>query len=97
MVGADTPALRWQLREFSNLRFAAGLASPPAETAVLAPIHLELPLGETYTGQDFVLTQTGLPLGLKPRTLLEWLVFRTSAVGTDHKETLILWVRNEEP
>ncbi|MBC7223101.1 MAG: glycosyltransferase family 39 protein, partial [Anaerolineae bacterium] len=61
VAGYDRPILRWYLREFRDVRFVPGLAAPPEAGAVLAPADRELPLGETFTGQDFQVVQRGLP------------------------------------
>ncbi|MGQ9586271.1 MAG: hypothetical protein ACUVXG_12835 [Anaerolineae bacterium] len=94
VVGYDRPILRWALREFPRVRFVEGIAAPPDETAVLSPVGRELPLGETFTGQDFEVTRRGLPTGLKGKDLVRWLLFRDNVASVD-KDALILWVKRE--
>jgi len=94
VVGYDSDLLRWHLREFPRTQFVPGIAEPPAETAVLVPLERELPLGETFVGQDFEIIRRGLPTNLRDKALVRWLLFRDNVASVD-KEALILWVRHE--
>ncbi|MGC8838744.1 MAG: hypothetical protein ACP5UM_10045, partial [Anaerolineae bacterium] len=96
VVGYDRPLLQWYLREFREVRFVPGLAAPPAAGVVLAPADRQLPLGETFTGQDFQIAQRGLPGRLQGKDLVRWLLFRDNVVSQD-KDTLVLWVPTTPP
>lgn len=96
VAGYDRPILRWYLREFREVRFVPGLAAPPEAGAVVAPADRELPLGETFTGQDFQVVQRGLPGRLQGKDLVRWLLFRDNVASQD-KDTLVLWVPTTPP
>lgn len=96
VAGYDRPLLRWYLREFREVRFVPGLSAPPAAGVVLAPADRQLPLGETFTGQDFQIVQRGLPGRLQGKDLVRWLLLRDNVVSQD-KDTLVLWVPTTPP
>ncbi|NLE76245.1 MAG: hypothetical protein GX605_05780 [Chloroflexi bacterium] len=93
VVGYDRPLLRWYTREFRHVRWTPGLAEPPAETAVLAPVQRELPLGDTFTGQDFEILRRGLPTGWQGWASTRWLLYRKPPAMQLEKELLVLWVK----
>ncbi len=96
VAGYDRPLLQWYLREFREVRFVPGLAAPPETGVVLAPADRQLPLGETFTGQDFQVVQRGLPGRLQGKDLVRWRLFRDNVVSQD-KDTLVLWVPTTPP
>ena len=58
VIGLDSPALRWQLRDFKNIRTIPTVNSDLAGTAAIITTRTEtgeLNLGEAYVGQDLSL------------------------------------------
>jgi len=89
-----TPALRWQLRNYPNqtqfdtinqLPIASALITPPAE-------QLQLNVGDPYVGQDFALNQIWSPVGLSPKAVINWLIYREAGQLPDG-DKVVLWLR----
>jgi uncharacterized protein (TIGR03663 family) len=87
-----TPMLGWALRDFAALRWTEERLPKEARAVVVAPEALELPLGDTYAGQDFPLVATWSPEDLRGRPLWRWLLYREGTAAPP-SENVILWVR----
>lgn len=93
---ADSPVLRWYLRDFERNQFATTLPLRPGPQAVIAPASAELRLDADYLGADFGLVQRRAEL-TTPFSLndtLKWLLFRESPAAVD-VDRVILWVRSD--
>jgi hypothetical protein len=89
----DSPALQWELRSFSNARFATSLPVDAPPPVVLTLKDAELPgLEEKYRGQDFVWRLYPDWLGIFPPNLINWLAFRQAPLRQDQ---IILWARED--
>lgn len=90
-----TPLLGWALRDFVRLRWVEKSVTADAAAVVVAPEALELPLGESYAGQDFPLIAWWTPQGLSGKPLWRWLLYR-EATAAPPMESVVLWVRREQ-
>jgi hypothetical protein len=89
-----TATLGWALREFRELRWTVGRIGAEDAPAVVSPAALDLPLGETYAGQDFPLVATWAPTGLSGKSWWRWLLYR-EATAAPPTEDVVLWVRTD--
>lgn len=88
---ADSPALRWVLRDFQQARFAASLAIDETPAVVIAPAEVEMPaLEQAYRGQDFIWQASPAWQGLLPPDAFSWLALRQAPLT---EQSLILWTR----
>jgi hypothetical protein len=91
VVLADSPAVRWALREWPNVRFARELSPSDLPAAIVTMVGQESPaLAARYRGQDFPLEYFPAWGGLLPADLARWLAYR-EAPG--QQNDVILWVR----
>ncbi len=96
-AGPPNPALSWQLRDFNGLTQASSLPEAPTTSAVITPTPAansgqEFNLGETYIGQDFAIDAVWSPVGLSPKDLIDWLIYREAKTRPDGNK-IILWLR----
>lgn len=89
---ADSPALRWALRDFRSVRYIANLSPDMTPSMVITPDQKELGLSAGYTGQDFAWNQAPTWDLFVGTEWVEWLIFRDAPV---QNQTLILWVRSD--
>ncbi|GAB4496379.1 MAG: hypothetical protein OHK0052_06210 [Anaerolineales bacterium] len=89
----DTPALRWALRDFEQVRFVSVLPSQGLASALITyqPADtLEFPVA--YRGQQFVLRAYPAWDGALPLGWEAWLTFRSAPTVN---ESLVLWLRGD--
>jgi len=87
--GVESPALRWALRDYVNVKFVTSTASN-ASPAMLITIDKPSPeLAETYRGQDFVLEVTP-NWQMSFDEWLQWVAFKKVPVS---KTMVVLWAR----
>ncbi|MEW5958589.1 MAG: hypothetical protein AB1801_12735 [Chloroflexota bacterium] len=96
LAGLNSPALRWQLRNFKHLRQVNALSADTATAAIITPPTLSegLDLGQAYFGQDFALDAVWSPVGLPGKTFLQWLIYRQLNERPPGNQ-VILWLRVE--
>ncbi len=87
-----TALLGWTLRDFVQLRWVEDGVPVDSASAVVATESLELPLGESYAGQDFPLIAKWTPQGLSGKLLWRWLLYR-EATAAPPMESVVLWVK----
>ena len=87
-----TALLGWALRDFVQLRWVEDGVPVDSAPAVVATESLELPLGESYAGQDFPLIAKWTPRGLSGKPLWRWLLYR-EATAAPPMESVVLWVK----
>lgn len=89
-----TPALLWQLREFENLTVVDSIAAAPTSPAVitLTSNNENINLGEAYIGQDFALNAIWSPVGLAPKDLINWLIYRETDQRPQPANPAVLWL-----
>lgn len=92
LVDVADPALLWQLRHFKQLRPAPSLLDAAGASAIITTANElgEANLGEAYLGQDFALQADWSPVGLGPKDLLYWLIYR-QLPETPGGERVVLW------
>lgn len=92
-----TPALRWRLRAYQNLIQANSVAELQTPAAIISPAspEQELNLGGAYLGQDFAINAFWSPVGLQPKELINWLLYRQTN-QQPQSDTVVLWLRMAE-
>ena len=89
----DTPALRWELRQFPNSRFGTTLSASESPPVVITQKGADIPsLAENYRGQDFNWRLYPAWEGVLPPDFINWLAFRKSPLNQDQ---IILWARSD--
>jgi hypothetical protein len=94
LVGTTGPALRWRLRNYGHLTQASSLFESPPATAIITPAgpDRELEADEPYIGQDFALDAIWSPVGLPPKELMKWLIYRQGSERPQGNKA-VLWLR----
>lgn len=90
MVNGNSNAIRWALRDLSNIQFVSSVAVDPQPGIVVATEGSVSGIEELYSGQDFILAKNPNWNELSKLNYLRWLVYR-EIPATD--ETIITWVR----
>ncbi|HIC88840.1 MAG TPA: hypothetical protein EYP04_05515 [Anaerolineae bacterium] len=93
-VEADSPLLRWYLRDFRGVRYVGGLDPATAGIAVITPLRESVPLGEAYSGDRIPLTAIFSPAELRGANLVRWLLYRRWE-GDMAQNEVVLWVKQE--
>jgi hypothetical protein len=91
VVGLDSPALRWLLRDW-EVKEADALSPADSPELVIAPQGVELNLSAAYRGEDFVWYQSPNWDEALPEEWLCWFVYRQMS---QQKESLTLWARGD--
>jgi predicted membrane-bound mannosyltransferase len=93
---ADSPVLRWYLRDYEAAQFADSLPLGAGPAVIIAPADADLRLASDYLGADFGLRQTRVepPAPFSLSDTLKWWLFRESATPLN-TERVILWVRSD--
>jgi hypothetical protein len=92
VVNADTPALRWALRDYSQASFVAAMDPLAAPALVITPADQQLGLGSSYRGQDFVIVQAPRWQNLQTLDWMNWFIFRKMVQDST---SVILWARSD--
>lgn len=93
LVAVDSPALRWSLRNHSQVQFAsvaAASAENPASVVITRQSEDAPSLTSSYRGQDFVWWSYPEWQGNAPPDVLHWLAYRAQPWW---QEKIILWAR----
>ncbi len=91
IVGLDSPALRWLLRDW-EVKETGALSPASSPSLVITPPGVELNLSAAYRGQDFVWRQTPAWDEALPEEWLRWFVYRQMPRQT---ESIVLWGRDD--
>lgn len=94
LAGVDSPALQWQLRDFSRLNRANSLPINTAATAIVTPAGAttSLDLGQAYLGHDLPLDAVWSPVGLPFKDFVKWLIYR-QVDERPQGNKVVLWLR----
>ena len=93
VVLADSPALRWLLRNWEQARFASELKIEEMPSAIITYQGQETPsLEAAYRGQDFAWEIFPAWQGILPPNLLRWLAYHTAPAT---RNQVILWARSD--
>ena len=95
VVNGETPALRWALRDFERVRYAAQAPVDVGPALVISPFQPDLALPAEYRGQDFVLARRELWTNMSPLQWFRWMVFRDIPAEMEEREQIILWARTD--
>jgi len=91
IVGVDSPALEWTLRE-RQVFVVESLDMSSAPYFVITPLQDDPALSSTYRGQDFTWRQTPLWNVTLPQDWARWVALREMPQSN---ETIILWARDD--
>jgi hypothetical protein len=91
IVGVDSPALEWVLRE-RRVSVVQSLDSSSTPEIVITPLQDDPVLSFAYRGQDFAWRQTPLWDVTVPQDWVRWVALREMPQSG---ETLILWARDD--
>jgi hypothetical protein len=93
VVQADSPSLRWVLRDWDKARYSSELEVNETPSIIITTLGQETPsLEEIYRGQDFAWEVYPDWGGVLPPDLLRWLAFREAPVI---RNQVILWARSD--
>lgn len=93
----DTPLIRWYLREFRSASFGGSVPSGWQYAAVVSPEEYNLSLSSAYSGTDFDIVRSRLPLPAGQNMLMDtvrWWLLHDSKAPMD-SERVILWWRSD--
>lgn len=96
LVAAESPVLRWYLRDFVNLRFGNTVPAGVSEAVIIAEAGDPVAPDEAYFGRDFALAFNSLSGPVNDGRMasgLRWLLFRQAPLPTP-SEHVVLWVLN---
>jgi hypothetical protein len=91
IVGIDSPALEWTLREH-QVTVAETLDAASAPAFVITPLQENPALSSSYRGQDFTWRQNSSWGAALPKDWLRWIALREMPQSG---ETIILWARED--
>ena len=91
LAGVNSLALQWQLRDYKYLN-QNPVTEGALSTTIITPAETDLNIGESYIGQDFALDAIWSPVGLQPKELINWLIYRYSDQPLQGNK-VILWMR----
>jgi hypothetical protein len=94
-VDATTgPVVAWYLRDFQQQSVVEELYAQPGTVAAVSLAAQDLPIGETFRGQGFVLQERWLPWGLGAKDVIRWLL-STEVSSPVVDQEVVLWVMGE--
>ncbi len=91
VVGVNSPALQWVLRE-RRVFMVQSLDASSAPELVITPLQDNPALSSAYRGQDFSWRQTPIWDITVPQDWIRWMSLRTMPTSG---ETIILWARDD--
>lgn len=91
IVGVDSPALEWVLRE-RRVSVVQTLDASSSPDLVITPLQDDPQLSSAYRGQDFAWRQTPLWSVTVPQDWVRWVALREMPISG---ETIILWARDD--
>ena len=98
LVGQQPAALHWQLRNYQEQRQVGSSLEAPSTTVIITPAGTEedndFNLNDSYLGQDFALDAIWAPVGLPPKALVTWLIYREGPNQPEGNK-VIVWMRLE--
>ena len=94
LAGIESPALRWQLREFRHFDQTNSPQGGAPTTAIITPVSYTqgLDLGQAYLGQDLAVDAVWSPVGLPAKEFFQWLVYR-QVDERPQGNRAVLWLR----
>ncbi len=92
VMGVDSPALRWLLRNYEGARFVDVLPAEVSPSLLITPVQSAPQLASSYTGQDFILQQSSDWNLLVKNDWKTWWVVRKTPVS---ESLVVFWVRSD--
>ena len=91
VVGADSPALLWQLRD-SSVKFLPGMSNPEdlGDIIITNPEMVDAQLEKAYRGQGFIWSSE---VAYEALTVSDWLKWSVSRNFPVNEQKLILWIK----
>jgi hypothetical protein len=92
IAGADTPALRWAMRDFDNARFVTAFTPGSTPSLAITASKDKPALDADYRGQDFVIGSSA------PWSIMvggDWVRWLASNQITPQNDMVVLWARND--
>lgn len=91
VVGADSPALLWQLRD-SSVKFLPGMSNPEdlGDIIITNPEMVDAQLEKAYRGQGFIWSNE---VAYEALTVSDWLKWSVSRNFPVNEQRLILWIK----
>ncbi len=92
---AQTPILRWYLRDLADVR-VVGAPGPGLTTpVVVAPSAMEVASAGVYSGRAVTIVERWSPLGLRGRDLTRWVLLRQGRTPAEALQ-VVVWVALQE-
>jgi len=95
VVGVQSPALRWALRNHPKIDYTNQLSVEASPALLITMDSPELALASTYRGQDFILSEDTDWKSLKVKDWVRWLVFRSLPGEVTQRDRVVLWARTD--
>ncbi|GAP14420.1 hypothetical protein LARV_02189 [Longilinea arvoryzae] len=92
VVGIDSPALKWLLRDDANVQYSDSISSMESPDVIITNDQIQPGQVSTYRGQDFVWTRRPAWGQMDGVNWMQWLVFRETP---DTNSKIILWARTD--
>lgn len=92
IVGIQSPALRWVLRDIRDVKQVEYLPTGATASVVITPQQDSLALASSYRGQDFIWDQAVQWAAMKPEDWFVWLLARKT---TSNQTDIVLWARTD--
>jgi len=92
VVGLDSTALQWALRDFPRAAFVQTLVPTQTPAVVITPDTSVPGVTALYRGQDFVWQETPAWSLFLPGEWLSWIIYREAPL---QRQSLVLWVRTD--
>lgn len=92
VVGIQSPALRWLLRDFAEVEYSDGITAQMTPDIILTGDQIQPGQITTYRGQDFVWAVQPTWGQMTGENWVKWLVFREAPQETSK---IILWARTD--
>jgi len=89
----QSPSLRWNLRNFTNVAFTRSLSPDQHPSIIISGLEdVEPRFSTSYRGQELIWTRTLVIPGAFPPDLTAWITERAMQTNS---QRIILWVRND--
>ncbi len=95
VVGVQSPALRWALRDHPKTEYVAHLSTDSSPALVITVEQPGLGLAATYRGQDFILNEVPDWKSFQSDQWVRWLAFRAVPENLIRRDWVVLWARTD--
>lgn len=95
VIGVNSPALRWELRNYPKALFTDIIAVDSQPEVVITPRDTSLELTAGYRGQELTWNLSTAWDLVAPGEWLQWLLYRDLPVESQEYQRIILWVNTD--